>query len=295
MPRDVDELLTLLDLETIDDNLFRGAQQESVLPRVFGGQVAAQALVAASRTTDPAYVVHSLHSYFLQPGDTGAPIVYDVEALRDGRSFSTRRVMARQHGRPIFVMTTDFQRSEEGFDHQDAFPDDVPAPEDAIDLAAQRSAGDFSEWDAIAMRYVGTSADLLPQDPQRPGRQRFWLKIDGELPDDPLVHAAAFTYASDMTIVGAALAPHGHRMGSPEVMVASLDHAVWFHEPFRADRWWLYDQHAPRASGGRGLISSRVFTEDGRLVASTAQEALMRRMRPPATPGAPASSSEGQG
>lgn len=279
MPRDVDELLTLLDIETIDDNLFRGSQQASVLPRVFGGQVAAQALVAAARTTDPAYVVHSLHSYFLQPGDTGAPIVYDVEALRDGRSFATRRVLARQHGRPIFAMTTDFQKPEEGLDHQDVFPDDVPSPEDSLDPMARRSDGEFTEWDAIAMRYVGSSADLLPEDPQRPGRQRFWLKIDGELPDDPLVHAAAFAYASDMTIAGAALAPHGQRLGGPDIMVASLDHTVWFHEPFRADQWWLYDQHAPRASGGRGLISSRVFTEDGRLVASTAQEALLRRMR----------------
>lgn len=285
MPRDVDELLRLLDIETIDDNLFRGSQQASVLPRVFGGQVAAQALVAAARTTDPAYVVHSLHSYFLQPGDTGAPIVYDVEALRDGRSFATRRVLARQHGRPIFALTTDFQKPEEGLDHQDVFPDDVPSPEDSLDPMARRADGEFTEWDAISMRYVGSSADLLPPDPQRPGRQRFWLKIDGELPDDPLVHAAAFAYASDMTIAGAALAPHGYRLGGPDIMVASLDHTVWFHEPFRADRWWLYDQHAPRASGGRGLINSRVFTEDGRLVASTAQEALLRKVRPKAERG----------
>ena len=124
------------------------------------------------------------------------------------------------------------------------------------------------------------ATDLLPEDPQRPGRQRFWLRIDGELPDDPLVHAAAFAYASDMTLAGAALAPHGYRLGGPDIMIASLDHAVWFHEPFRADRWWLYDQHAPRATGGRSLINARVFTEDGRLVGSTAQEALLRRTRP---------------
>ncbi|MGV3563929.1 MAG: acyl-CoA thioesterase, partial [Nocardioides sp.] len=226
MPRDVDELLRLPDIETIVDNLFRGSQPASVLPRVFGGQVAAQALVAAARTTDPAYVVHSLHSYFLQPGDTGAPIVYDVEALRDGRSFATRRVLARQHGRPIFALTTDFQKPEEGLDHQDVFPDDVPSPEDALDPTARRADGEFTEWDAISMRYVGSSADLLPPDPQRPGRQRFWLKIDGELPDGPLVHAAAFAYASDMTIAGAALAPHGSRLGGPDIMVASLDHTV---------------------------------------------------------------------
>lgn len=279
MPRDTGELLALLDLETIDDNLFRGSQQASELPRVFGGQVAAQALVAAARTTDPAYVAHSLHSYFLQPGDTTTPIVYDVEALRDGRSFATRRVLARQHGRPIFVMTTDFHKPEEGLEHQDLFPPDVPSPEDSLDPMAHRGEGEATEWDAISMRYVGSSADLLPQDPQRPGRQRFWLRVDGDLPDDPLVHAAAFTYASDMTIAGAALAPHGFRLGGPDIMVASLDHAVWFHEGFRADRWWLYDQHAPRASGGRSLISSRVFSQDGRLVASTAQEALLRRTR----------------
>ena len=275
MPRDVGELLSLLDLETIDDNLFRGPQQDSVLPRVFGGQVAAQALVAASRTTDPAYVVHSLHSYFLQPGDTGAPIVYDVEELRSGRSFATRRVLARQHGRPIFVMTTDFQKPEDGLEHQDAFPDDVPAPEDCFD--PQAGCGEeLSEWGAISMRYVGSSADLLPEDPQRPGRQRFWLRIDGELPDDPLVHAAAFAYASDMTLPGAALAPHGYRLGGPDIMIASLDHAVWFHEPFRADRWWLYDQWSPSAQSARGLAIGRVFTEDGTLVATVAQEGLIR-------------------
>lgn len=279
MPRSTEELVELLDLETIDDNLFRGAQQPSVLPRVFGGQVAAQALVAAARTVDPAYVVHSLHSYFLQPGDTGAPIVYDVENLRDGRSFATRRVLARQHGRPIFAMTTDLQKPEEGFEHQDRMPADVPGPDEAIDPRTVVGKGGTDEWDAMELRYVGTSADLLPPDPERPGRQRFWLRIAGDLPDDPLLHAAAFTYASDMTIIGAALAPHGHRIGDPAVMVASLDHAVWFHHGFRADRWWLYDQHSPAASGGRGLVSSRVFDLDGRLVASTAQEALVRRSR----------------
>jgi acyl-CoA thioesterase-2 len=278
VPRDAGELRELLDLERIDDDLYRGSQQDSVLPRVFGGQVAAQALVAAARTVDPAYVVHSLHSYFLQPGDTGAPIVYDVETVRDGRSFATRRVLARQHGRPIFGLTTDFQKPEQSVDHQDAFPPDVPAPEACLDPQEGRREH-FAEWGAIDLRYVGSSADHLPDDPQRPGRQRYWLRIAGELPDDPLLHAAAFTYASDMTIAGAALAPHGYRIGGPEIMMASLDHAVWFHEAFRADRWWLYDQHSPRASGARGLINSRVFTEDGRLVASTAQEVLLRRTR----------------
>lgn len=279
MPRDVSELLGLLDLETIDDNLFRGGQLPSALPRVFGGQVAAQALVGAARTMGEGYDVHSLHSYFLQPGDTGAPIVYDVEALRDGRSFATRRVLARQHGRPIFVMTADFQRPEEGFEHQDVAPDDVPPPEECLDPKSLASSEGFSEWDAIDMRYVGSSADLLAEDPTRPGRQRFWLRVSGELPDDPLLHTIAFAYASDMTLMGAALAAHGQRLGSPETMIASLDHSVWFHHGFRADQWWLYDQHSPATSGGRGLVNARVFTQDGRLVASVAQEALLRRMR----------------
>src|SRR3954465_10180568 len=196
MPRNADELVELLDLERIDDNLFRGKQLPSVLPRVFGGQAAAQALVAATRTVDPAYGVHSLHSYFLQPGDTGAPIIYDVEDLRDGRSFATRRVLGRQHGRPIYALTASFQKHEEGFEHQDVMPD-VPAPEDAIDArAAIREAaqdhgpGQDSEWDVVDFRYVGSSADLLPPDAAPPGRQRFWLRVSPRLPDDPLQHVS---------------------------------------------------------------------------------------------------------
>ena len=215
MPRTTAELLALLDLETIDDNLFRGAQQESVLPRVFGGQVAAQALVAADRTVDDSYVVHSLHSYFLQPGDTTAPIVYDVERLRDGRSFATRRVLARQHGRPIYVMTVDLQRPEEGYEHQDRVPQ-VPGPEESLDINARiRGAdGSFTEWDVLDFRYVGSSHDLLAPDEDRPGRQQTWLRVNEPLPDDPLLQAAAFTYASDATIMGAALSPQGISIGT---------------------------------------------------------------------------------
>ncbi|ANH39944.1 Acyl-CoA thioesterase 2 [Nocardioides dokdonensis FR1436] len=280
MPRTNAELLELLDLENIDDNLFRGAQQPSILPRVFGGQVAAQALVAADRTVDDEYVVHSLHSYFLQPGDTNAPIIYDVERLRDGRTFSTRRVLARQHGRPIFAMTVDLQRPEEGYEHQDRMPR-VPSPEDALDANAviRGEDGSFDEWDVIDFRYVGSGHDLLPPDDDRPGRQQMWLRFNEALPDDPLVHAAAFTYASDATLMGAALSPQGITLGGPEVMVASLDHSVWFHRPFRADDWWLFDQHSPIASGGRGLVNARVFDREGLLVASVSQEALMRPMR----------------
>ena len=280
MPRTTAELLALLDLETIDDNLFRGAQQESVLPRVFGGQVAAQALVAADRTVDDSYVVHSLHSYFLQPGDTTAPIVYDVERLRDGRSFATRRVLARQHGRPIYVMTVDLQRPEEGYEHQDRVPQ-VPGPEESLDINARiRGAdGSFTEWDVLDFRYVGSSHDLLAPDEDRPGRQQTWLRVNEPLPDDPLLQAAAFTYASDATIMGAALSPQGISIGTRQVMVASLDHSIWFHRPFRADDWWLFDQHSPVATGGRGLVNARIFDRDGLLVASVSQEALIRRMR----------------
>ncbi len=284
MPRNADELVELLDLERLDDDLFRGKQMPSVLPRVFGGQAAAQALVAASRTVDSSYAVHSLHSYFLQPGDTSAPTIFDVENLRDGRSFATRRVRAIQHGRPIYAMTANFQRTEEGFDHQEPMPD-VPHPDEAIDPRAAgfaddpaRDASGDSEWDVVDMRYVGTSADgRLPEDGEETARQRFWLKVSSALPDDPFWHVAAFTYLSDMTIMGAAFAPHGVQMGGPEVMIASLDHSIWFHRPFRADEWWLYDQVSPAASGSRGLVLAKVYTQDGVLGATVAQEALLRR------------------
>lgn len=282
MPQSVEELIALLDLEAIEDNLFRGRQPDTALQRVFGGQVAAHALVAAARTVDPRYVVHSLHSYFLRPGDTSVPIVYDVDSVRDGRSFATRRVLARQHGRPIFQMSANFQVPEDGFDHQDAMPP-VPPPEDCPDLVeiGGRTAGDVEawrrEWAALQVRHV---ADSRPggalEDPAVPARTRLWIRISGRLPDDPLQHIAAFTYASDMTLLGAALVPHGVPISSPRIQAASLDHAIWFHRPFRADEWWLYDQHSPSASGGRGFTIARVFARDGRLVASVAQEGLIR-------------------
>jgi len=285
VPASVDELVELLDLEVIEDNLFRGKQPDTLMQRVFGGQVAAHALVAASRTVPDRYAVHSLHSYFLRPGDTSVPIVYDVENVREGRSFATRRVLARQHGRPIFAMTTNFQVPEEGLDHQDDMPD-VPRPEDCPTLTevfARRDDRGVSdewvrEWAALDVRYAGNSrpGDGEIQVPGEPSRARLWIRADGELPADPLQHTAAFTYASDMTLLGASLVPHGVHISSPSVQAASLDHSIWFHRPFRADQWWLYDQHSPSASGGRGLVFARVFTEDGRLVASVAQEGLIR-------------------
>ncbi|WP_432478557.1 acyl-CoA thioesterase [Nocardioides sp. GXQ0305] len=286
MPASAEELVELLSLEEIDRNLFRGRQPDTTMQRVFGGQVAAQALIAACRTVDPKYHAHSLHSYFLRPGDTAVPIVYDVEQLRDGRSFATRRVVARQHGRAIFFLTGSFQIDEGGFDHQDAMPE-TPGPDDGVALAdlvrAQgRAEGDrfAREWAALDVRYVGISGRGLPADPAEPARARVWVRVNGELSDDPVQQLAAFTYASDLTLLGATLVPHGVTIGSPGLQPASLDHAMWFHRPFRADEWWLYDQHAPSAQGARGLALARVFTEDGRLVSSVAQEGLIRQVDP---------------
>lgn len=283
MPRSVQELIELLDLEKIEDNLFRGTQPDTLLQRVFGGQVAAHALVAATNTVDAEYVVHSMHSYFLRPGDTKVPIVYDVDPLRDGRSFATRRVVARQHGRPIYFLTASFQKSEVGLEHQDAMPD-VPPAEDCPNLGelfGRRSAKHSDEWErewaALEVRWAGDSRPDGQLDATvHPAQARLWIRVNGELPDDPLLHQAAFTYASDMTLLGATLVPHGVHISSPSIQAASLDHTIWFHRPFRADEWWLYDQASPSASGGRGLAYGRVFTRDGTLVATVAQEGLIR-------------------
>ncbi len=282
MPASVEELMALLDLEVIEDNLFRGRQPRTRMQRVFGGQVAAHALVAANRTLPERYEVHSLHSYFLRPGDTAVPIVYDVESVREGRSFATRRVIARQHGRPIFAMTLNFQVPEEGLDHQDPMPD-VPDPEDCPSLSevTPGSSADAEaweqEWAALDVRYAGsTRPGGGIEDDSVAARARLWIRVNGALPDDRLLHTATFTYSSDMTLLGATLVPHGLHIGSPEVQAASLDHSIWFHRPFRADEWWLYDQVTPSATGGRGLAIARVFSRDGRLVASVAQEGLIR-------------------
>jgi acyl-CoA thioesterase II len=283
VPSSADELVELLDLETIDINLFRGTQPDTKLQRVFGGQVAGQALVAGARTVEAPRSVHSLHSYFLLPGDVSVPIVYDVERMRDGRSFSTRRITARQHGRPIYFMTASFQVPEDGFEHQDTMPE-VPSPADSMDvseLVRRRSPQDadrwLHEWAALEMRAIGDSrpGGRLPAD-GRPAQSRLWIRVAGALDDQVLTHQAAFTYASDITLLGSALVPHGVTVSGPGVQSASLDHTIWFHRPFRADDWLLYDQVSPSASGARGLAIGRVFTEDGRLVATVAQEGLIR-------------------
>ena len=283
MPSSAEELLQLLDLETIDVNLFRGIQPDTMLQRVFGGQVAAQALVAGARTVEAPRVVHSLHSYFLRPGDPAVPIVYDVERIRDGRSFSTRRVVARQHGREIFYMTLSSQVPEDGFEHQDRMPD-VPTPQEAPELGAllrqvrgEQATAWLEEWASLELRWIGDSRQGgLPKSDEQPAQVRLWVRTNGKLDDDPVVHQAAFTYLSDLTLLGSALVPHGVDVGSPRVQSASLDHAIWFHRPFRADEWLLYDQASPSASGARGLGIGRVFREDGTLVATVAQEGLIR-------------------
>ena len=283
MTTPAEELAALLDLEVLDKNLFRGRQSDTDRQRVFGGQVAAQALVAGVRTVDEEYVVHSLHSYFLRPGDTTVPIIYDVEALRDGRSFATRRVVARQHGRPIYYQTANFQKPEDGLEHQDVMPDVIP-PEEGLDMVAlMKDAGNedadalAKEWAALDARYIGNSLHGLTDDERRPSRARMWIRVQEGIGDDPRVQLAAFTYASDMSLLGATLAAHDRR--PPEIQMASLDHTIWFHRPFRADEWWLYDQHSPAAQGGRGLAFAEVYTQDGTLVASVAQEGLIRLRR----------------
>jgi acyl-CoA thioesterase-2 len=284
MPASADELVELLDLESLDVDLFRGRQPDTERQRVFGGQVAAQALIAGIRTADggpPGLRVHSVHSYFLRPGDTAVPIIYDVERLRDGRSFSTRRIVARQHGHPIYFMTASFQRDEDGFEHQDVMPT-VAGPEQGIDfadLAQERGASSESfarEWAALDVRYLGNSDHNLTDDPSRPARAQLWIRVNGRLGDEAADHLATFTYASDMTLLGATLVGHDVTIADPRLQPASLDHSIWFHRPFRADEWWLYDQWSPSASGARGLALARVFTQDGTLVATVAQEGLIR-------------------
>ena len=272
----LDVVVDLLDLEAIEVNLFRGTSPDDERQRMFGGQVAGQALVAAARTVDDR-AVHSLHCYFLRPGDPNAPVLYQVDRIRDGRSFTTRRVVAIQHGRPIFNMSTSFHIEEPGFEHSDPMPV-VPDPESLPTARDLWGSGDEdqSEDHPLDMRWV--MPNPLERDRPLPPDQQVWMRADGVLPDDPVLHACLLTYASDMTLLDTSLLPHGRSWASEEIMMASLDHAMWFHGSFRADEWLLYDQHTPVASGARGLAGGRVFTRDGRLVASVMQEGLIRRM-----------------
>ena len=285
MPQSTQELLEILDLERIEDGLYRGRQPDTALQRVFGGQVASQALVAAARTGEEGRSVHSLHAYFLRPGDPSVPIVYDVERLRDGRSFSTRRVVARQHGRTIFYLSASFQVPEDGLEHQDSMPS-VPPPEECPELGdvlAKLSGRPREEWDrewaSLDVRYAAPHGSGGEPGKPRDPVSRVWLKASGPIGDDPVLHAAVLTYASDLTLLSAAVLPHGTYIGDPRLQPASLDHAMWFHRPFRVDEWLLYDQWSPSASGGRGLATGRLFTADGDLAVSVVQEGLLRLRR----------------
>ncbi|GII20442.1 acyl-CoA thioesterase [Planosporangium mesophilum] len=278
----VDELLELLDLRKLTDTTFEGTSPKIGLQRVFGGQVAGQALVAAGRTVDPERRVHSLHGYFVRPGDPTVPIVYSVEDVRDGRSFSVRRSVALQHDKPIFFMSASFHVDEDGLEHQGRAPLDVPGP-DQVPTMADRLAKypeRLGMWQLIPrpidVRYVSEPGWLPPGDRPSEAHQRVWMRFDGKLPDDPLLHACALTYASDLTLLDSVLSMHGAVWGPGGFQGASLDHALWLHRPVRADEWFLYDCWSPSASGGRGLASGRMFTVDGSQVATVVQEGLLR-------------------
>jgi acyl-CoA thioesterase-2 len=278
----VDALIELLDLEAIEVNIFRGMSPADERQRVFGGQVAGQALVAAARTVEPGRMVHSLHSYFLRSGDPSVPILYEVDRIRDGRSFTTRRVVAIQHGKAIFNLSASFQVPEEGFEHAVEMPDtpppdEVPTFQERLAPYRERLGTFVDRPRPIDMRHV----DWFPLERTEglPPRQRVWLRASGTLPDDPVVHTNVLTYASDMTLLDTAMLPHGGSWWHGNLFMASLDHAMWFHRPFRADTWLLYSQDSPSASGARGLSRGLVFSQDGTLVASVMQEGLLREAR----------------
>jgi len=286
----LDELVTLLALERIEENLFRGQSQDPGWGTVFGGQVLGQALSAASQTVPPERHVHSLHAYFLRPGDAKRPIVYEVDRIRDGGSFTTRRVVAVQGGRAIFNLATSFQTPEPGFSHQDEMPSAPPPDELESEVERLRAVADklpvVMRRRALAPRPFETRPTEFDDDPsapkRRPPARMAWLRAVDRLPDDPALHGYLLAYASDHAFITTALLPHGVPWFSESMQVASLDHVMWFHQPFRVDEWLLYAMDSPAAHGARGLVRGRVFTQDGRLVATTAQEGLIReRTRSP--------------
>ncbi len=283
MPDFVKDLVELLDLEPIEVNLFRGQSPEDSWQRVFGGQVIGQALVAAQRTVEDDRTCHSLHAYFIRPGDPKVPIVYEVDRARDGRSFTTRRVIAIQHGKQIFNMAASFQVAEEGFDHQFPMPD-VPAPEDlpserdlrekVVDRVPRSMRDRFLRPRPIELRFVEPPSymDAEKRDPI----SHVWFRAVAPIADNVALHQCVLAYASDMTLLDTCINPHGVTWMDGKVQSASLDHAMWFHRPFRADEWLLYAQDAPSASGARGFNRGNIFTRDGVLIASVTQEGLIR-------------------
>jgi acyl-CoA thioesterase-2 len=277
-----EELLKLMELEPLEDNLFRGVSRDIGTERVFGGQVLAQALLAASQTVEERQA-HSLHAYFLRAGDHTAPIVYSVDRSRDGRSFSARRVVAIQHGRPIFTLAASFQVEEEGLEHQFDIPEVPPPGElaptgllsrekfDHMPSSMQRWLDRFGPFEFRAVR----GSDPDDHAPQPPFKE-LWFKLHGQLDDDPKLHRALLAYVSDFHLVGTATLPHGISWVQGNLIIASLDHAMWFHRDFRLDDWLLYVCDSPSSSGGRGLARGMIYDQQGRLVASTAQEGVIR-------------------
>jgi acyl-CoA thioesterase-2 len=287
------DLLALLDLQTVGADLFRGHSPPDAGKQVYGGQAVAQALVAATRTVPADRPAHSLHAYFVLAGDPRTPIEYAVERVRDGKSFTTRRCVASQNGRTIFTMEASFQVAEEGFEHAVAMPE-APPPEVLPDRSAiAERFQDFlpkaaRQWleraGALDIRVV-LPESLAPRAGPSRTRQFIWLRLNGPAPADQATHAAVLAYLSDMTLLNTALLAHGRTIFDPCVQVASLDHALWLHRAFRVDDWLLYAQESPSASGARALTRGEIFTRDGRLVASVAQEGLVRRRAPPPAPG----------
>lgn len=276
-------LLKLLDLEQLEVNLFRGTSPSYGWQRVYGGQVLGQALVAANRTVPTERMAHSLHAYFLIGGDPNHPILYEVERMRDGGSFSTRRVRAIQHGRPIFAMSASFHNEEPGFEHQSQMPD-VPPPEDLpneqslrdriLDKLPKNMRSYWQHERPIEMRPVDISR-YLDRHKSEPV-QSIWMRANGTLPDDPHLHQCVLAYASDFTLLDTALIAHGKLLFDTDIQLASLDHAMWMHRPCKADDWLLYVQDSPSAHGARGFCRGSVYSRDGTLIASTTQEGLMR-------------------
>ncbi|MEA3027575.1 MAG: acyl-CoA thioesterase [Alphaproteobacteria bacterium] len=286
----VQDLLTILDLEQLEVNLFRGRSPQTGWQRVFGGQVIGQALVAACRTVE-GVLPHSLHAYFLLAGDVKVPIIYEVDRIRDGKSFTTRRVVGIQHGHAIFSMSVSFHNDEPGLDHQMTMPD-VPRP-DSLPSDAEIKRTVLPELPEAVRRYYERPRpiELRPVEfdryrGKRPADDRFhiWLRTTAPLPDDPAIHRCALAYASDMNILDAALVPHHKSVFDRDIMGASLDHALWFHRPFRADQWLLYALDSPNMHGARGFGRGLIFAADGTLVASVAQEGLLRARRPEVKP-----------
>ena len=283
----IETLLSILDLEQLEHNLFRGRSPQVGWQRVFGGQVIGQALVAAARTVT-GRAAHSLHAYFMRPGDPAVPIIYDVDRIRDGKSFTTRRVVAIQHGEAIFSMSASFQVEEQGLDHQTPMPK-VPPPEE-LPSETELSALFFESAPEPVRRYWQRERPIefrpvdlrhyVSREPLEPA-QHVWVRATDKLPDDPNIHRCVLAYASDMTLLDTALFAHGRGIFDRDLQAASLDHALWFHRPFRADEWLLYSEDSPSASGARGFTRGSLFSRDGRLVASVAQEGLIRVRKPP--------------